>query len=78
MREIDRESSTPPSRQIADHIRADIAAGKYAPGQRLPSIADIVQEFGVARDTAAKALAILVDAGDAYREHGMGTYAART
>ena len=77
MREIDRDSSTPPSRQIADFIRADIAAGRYAPGQRLPSIADIVGEYGVARDTAAKALSILVDAGDAYRETGMGTYVTR-
>jgi DNA-binding GntR family transcriptional regulator len=75
-REINRESSTPPSRQVARWLREDIDAGVYAPGQRLPSIADLVQIYGIARDTAAKALRILVDEGLAETTQGMGTYVA--
>ena len=73
-REINTESPVPPSRQIAGWLRGDIEAGRYAPGQRLPSIADLVQTYGVARDTAAKALRILVTEGLAETSQGMGTY----
>ena len=75
--EIDRDSSTPPSRQIAAFIAAQISDGTYRPGQRLPSIADMVQAYGVARDTAAKAQQILITEGLAYIEPGMGLYAAK-
>ena len=51
--DIDRDSSTPPSRQIAAYIRGQIENGTYRPGQRLPSVTDLVQTYGVARDTAA-------------------------
>jgi DNA-binding GntR family transcriptional regulator len=73
-REINRESPVPPSRQVAGWLREDIELGAYAPGQRLPSIADLVQTYGVARDTAAKALRILVSEGLAETSQGMGTY----
>jgi DNA-binding GntR family transcriptional regulator len=75
-REINRESPVPPSRQVARWLREDIEAGEYAPGQRLPSIAYLMQEYGIARDTAAKALRILVDEGLAVVSQGMGTYVA--
>lgn len=73
-REINRESPVPPSRQVAGWLRDDIEEGKYAPGQRLPSIADLVQTYGIARDTAGKALRFLVDEGLAEVSQGMGTY----
>jgi DNA-binding GntR family transcriptional regulator len=60
---------------MAGWLREDIEAGRYAPGQRLPSIADLVQTCGVARDTAAKALLVLVNDGLAVVSQGMGTYA---
>jgi DNA-binding GntR family transcriptional regulator len=73
-REIDRDSSVPASRQVAGWLREDIESGRYAPGQRLPSIADLVQTYGVARDTAAKAQRILIDDGLAEISTGMGLY----
>jgi GntR family transcriptional regulator len=45
-----------------------------APGRRLPSIADLVQTYGIARTTAAKALRVLIDDGLAEVSPGMGTY----
>jgi GntR family transcriptional regulator len=40
----------------------------------LPSIADLVQTYGIARTTAAKALRVLISEGLAEVSPGMGTY----
>jgi len=45
--------------QIARKIAADIAAGKYAIGQRLPSERDLAQVFGVSRPTLREAIIAL-------------------
>lgn len=63
-----------PYRQVAAFLRARIESGELAPGRRLPSIADLVQEYGIARTTAAKALRVLIDDGLAEVSPGMGTY----
>lgn len=71
---IDYESSTPVYRQVAAILRERVEAGTYAPGKRLPSVRDLVQEFGIAQLTARKALRVLVDDGIAEMSPGMGTY----
>jgi GntR family transcriptional regulator len=75
-RVINYDSAVPASRQVAAWLRADIEAGVYAPGQRLPSIADLVGTYGIARDTALKAQRILIDEGLAITSPGMGTFVA--
>ena len=55
-------------------LREQIERGELAPGRRLPSIADLVQTYGIARTTAAKALRVLIDDGLAEVSPGMGTY----
>jgi GntR family transcriptional regulator len=75
--EIDDESPVPPYRQVAAILRARIEDGTYRPGQRLPSIADLVQTYGIARTTAGKALRALVEDGLAEISPGMGTYVSR-
>jgi GntR family transcriptional regulator len=72
--QIDAESPVPPYRQVAAFLRARIERGELAPGRRLPSIADLVQTYGIARTTAAKALRVLIDDGLAEVSPGMGTY----
>jgi GntR family transcriptional regulator len=47
---------------------------ELVPGRRLPSIAGLVQTYGIARTTAAKALRVLIDDGMAEVSPGMGTY----
>ncbi len=64
----------PPYRQVAAILRAEIKSGTRAPGSRLPSIKDLVDTYGIARTTAAKALKVLVDEGAAEVSTGMGTY----
>ncbi|MFG1993122.1 GntR family transcriptional regulator [Actinoplanes sp. NPDC048988] len=49
--------------QIADYIAADIKAGRIKPGYAIPSETSMVQEFGVARDTARRAVQHLRDQG---------------
>ena len=72
--EIDKDSPVPPYRQVAAILRAQIEAGELPPGRRLPSIAALVQTYGIARTTAAKALRVLIDEGLAEVSPGMGTY----
>jgi GntR family transcriptional regulator len=71
---VDYESAVPPSRQIADQLRGMITAGDLAPGARLPSITTLMQEYGVARNTARRALAILEDEGLIEIVHGWGSF----
>lgn len=71
---VDHESNVPPYRQVAAILRARIESGELRPKQRLPSIAGLVQEYGIARTTAAKALKVLVDEGLAEVVPGWGTY----
>ena len=71
---VDYDSALAPYRQVAETIRQRIRNGTYAPGRRLPSVNDLVQEFGVARTTAAKTLRLLVTEGLAELSPGMGYY----
>ena len=60
--------------RTAAMIRAQIADGMLSPGQPTPSITTLVQEHGVARQTAAKALHVLVSEGLMSRVPGLGYY----
>ena len=71
---VDYESSVAPYRQVAAVLRGRIESGTYPPGRRLPSVNDLVGEFGVARTTAAKTLRLLVAEGLAELSPGMGYY----
>ena len=71
---LDPYSPEPRYRQLASLLRARIQRGELKPGERLPSQLTLVQEYGVARMTAAKALQMLVDEGLAVVVPGMGTY----
>jgi GntR family transcriptional regulator len=76
MRQIDRGSRVPPSRQIANHLRAEILAGKYDPeGPALPSVRRLTEEWGVARRTANTALRLLADEGLIEVVDGLGYFA---
>jgi len=61
-------------RQIADHLRAAIDRGRLAEGDQLPSEAQLMAHYGVARMTARNALRVLLDEGLITAEHGRGVY----
>lgn len=71
---IDHNADTPVYRQIANIIAARIQAGDLQPRRPIPSEAQLVQEFGVARDTARAAVAYLREQGLVYTVPRRGTY----
>ncbi|PRY60575.1 GntR family transcriptional regulator [Glycomyces artemisiae] len=63
----------PPYRQIAAELRAGIAAGDLRPGDRVPSVRQIAQRWGVATATANRVMAVLRDEGLVVTKVGAGT-----
>lgn len=62
--EINPRAAEPPYRQIAAWLRGRIEAGEFRPDEDpLPSEKDLVDLFGVARDTARRAVQVLRDEG---------------
>ena len=61
---------------LADQLRAEIVAGRYAPGERFPSEAALRAEHGVSRGTVVKALETLVAEGLVTRRQGLGSFVA--
>jgi GntR family transcriptional regulator len=61
-------------KQIADHLRVAIDRERLGPGDQLPSEAQLMAHYGVARMTARNALRLLQDEGLITAEHGRGVY----
>lgn len=61
---------------IKDHIVQGIGAGRWKPGDRLPSESELVVSFGVARMTVNRALRELADQGRVRRVAGVGSFVA--
>jgi GntR family transcriptional regulator len=72
---INPRAAEPPYRQIAAWLRGRIEAGEFEPGiDPLPSEKDLVDLFGVARDTARRAVEVLRDEGLVVTIPQRGTY----
>ncbi len=71
---VDRQSATPVYVQVADILRARIQSGRLLPDRPVPSEAQLQQEFGVARGTARKAIALLREQGLVVTVKGRGSY----
>lgn len=56
---VDYASAVPPHRQVAGFIRERIRSGDLGPGDRVPGVTALMQEYGIARTTAGKVLALL-------------------
>jgi DNA-binding GntR family transcriptional regulator len=64
----------PVTDQVVSLLDERIRSGHYPSGQRLPSEAELAEEFGVSRNTVRTALTRLATAGLIQRKHGSGTY----
>jgi GntR family transcriptional regulator len=62
--------------QLATLLRQMIHAGQWRPGDRLPSIKELVRQYGVAQVTVSQSLAILQNEGLVERRQGKGTFVA--
>ena len=71
---IDPVSDRAVYKQIADHLRAAMGRGSLREGEQLPSEAQLMEHYGVARMTIRNALRVLQDEGLVTAEHGRGVY----
>lgn len=71
---IKRQDGRPAYRQVADVIRADIETGRLAPGDAIPSIADLQRIHGVSNGTAQNAIRYLRSQGLIESRQGAGSF----
>ncbi|MEV0183798.1 GntR family transcriptional regulator [Streptomyces sp. NPDC050625] len=64
--------------RVADELRARIESGELPPGARLPSIAELIKEYGGSNSVASGAYKVLVDDGLVVSRHGAGHYVRST
>jgi DNA-binding LacI/PurR family transcriptional regulator len=65
-------------RQVFEYVLSNIESGKLKNGDRLPSEAELVQQFGLSRPTVARALHDLQSLGLVERKVGSGTYVRKS
>lgn len=73
---IERGSSTPISRQIAEQIAALCAAGSLKVGEQLPSVRQLARELTVNQNTVLRVYERLSADGLLEMRHGEGTFVA--
>ena len=74
----DSSAKTPIWQAIADALRSDLAEGKYAPGDKLPTEAGLAERFGVNRHTVRHGISALVEEGLIRTRRGSGAFVAAT
>lgn len=71
---IDRGSYEPAYVQLVNILRRQIASGRFLPGDRLPSEAELCQSYQVSPMTVRRAINILSDQGVVVTAQGRGTF----
>ncbi len=66
-----------PYARIKQHLKGELARGRWPPGAPMPSDAELVAQFGVSRMTVTRALNELRAEGLVERVQGVGTFAAQ-
>lgn len=74
--ELTRTEGIPHYVRIRESLRAMIASGELAHGQKLPSEDELAVQYGVSRMTVRQGISDLIDEGLLYRRHGVGTFVA--
>lgn len=67
-------SDRPIFMQLIEIIQLDIISGKYAPGDKLPSVRDLASEAAVNPNTMQKALSELERSGLVYSQRTSGRF----
>ncbi len=69
-------AEVPKYQQVFTTLRRQIESGRWKPGERLPSEAELVRTFDASRITVGRAVRDLQSAGLVQRRAGSGTYVA--
>ena len=72
--EIDRAAFEPAYSQLVSILRRKISSGEYRAGDRLPSEAELCNQYHVSSITARRAIKILVEEDIAETRQGQGTF----
>ena len=62
--------------QLAELIREQIASGELAPGDKLPSTAQLREQHGVSAGVVRQAILVLQTQGLVEGVHGLGVFVA--
>ncbi|MDO8213885.1 GntR family transcriptional regulator [Conexibacter sp. CPCC 206217] len=73
---LDRDAEVPLGTQLAWALRARVAGGQLAPGERLPGARELAAQIGVNVNTVRAVYARLEDEGLLLIAHGRGTFVA--
>jgi GntR family transcriptional regulator len=71
---VTKKSRPSLAEEIVATLRSRIDGATYPPGSRLPTEAQLCEEFGVSRATVRTAIKELDVVGLVYTRHGLGTY----
>jgi DNA-binding GntR family transcriptional regulator len=71
---IDFRSPEPSYRQLANQLREAIISGEIAPGEALPSLAQLVAETGLSKSTVQRAVRELTAEGLVRSVSGRGRF----
>jgi DNA-binding transcriptional regulator YhcF (GntR family) len=71
---LDRASDMPLGAQLAWQLRAQIASGRLAEGERLPGVREMAAQAGVNVNTIRTVYGRLAEEGLIVSEHGRGTF----
>ncbi|MGE6537497.1 GntR family transcriptional regulator [Bacillus luti] len=77
MKPLQHESLIPLYHQLMERLKDSIEKGHWALGDKIPSENQLMDQFGVSRNTAKKAIEELVQEGILYRIQGKGTFVAK-
>lgn len=75
MNEVVRRRPRSLAHDVVDALSGRIRDGSLAPGEKLPTEAAIMEEFGVSRTVVREAISRLQAAGLVETRHGVGTFA---
>ncbi|MEI4828944.1 GntR family transcriptional regulator [Bacillus sp. FJAT-53711] len=77
MKPLQHESIIPLYHQLMERLKDSIEKGHWELGDKIPSENQLMDQFGVSRNTAKKAIEELVQEGILYRIQGKGTFVAK-
>ncbi|MFE3454551.1 GntR family transcriptional regulator [Nonomuraea sp. NPDC059194] len=71
---VELKANQPRWRQVHAILAERIRTGEYKAGERIPSLVDLIEEFGIANATGQKVMRALRTDGLIRTEPGMGSF----
>jgi GntR family transcriptional regulator len=75
---LDRKSGVPAYRQVVDQVRQSLRLGLLRPGDRLPTVRDVVKQIAINPNTVHRAYRELEAQGLTEGRPGSGTFVRRS